>query len=165
MKDVNPQFLNVGFALSAANTYTQTAVALPINPAATVGKGKVRVFELLKVFMVMLPDTIADDAAVTCQITTKSQATILAPAGASDYILFFQQDIQLVTSGATITQNPHIIDFTDGNGNGLLIGVPNLYVGATSGGQSAVMGIGCKLLYRYKDVDTTEYIGIVQSQQ
>lgn len=167
--DKKPQYINDFVIMSAANTYTQKTINLPINPAATVsGSGKnakVRVMEFLKVFFDMLPDTLAEDASMNMQLTWKSQAALISPTEPQNYIALVKQDFQLITSGAIVLVSPIVVDLTDGSGNGILVAVPQIYLGMITAGQSAAINGSCKILYRYVDVDLTEYIGIVQSQQ
>lgn len=73
-------------------------------------------------------------------------------------------------------EQPIIHDLTDGDGHGILVATDavNLLLSATftnestSGGGSLTWGdsqLACEILYRYKKVSLTEYIGIVQSQE
>jgi hypothetical protein len=167
--DKKPQYINDFVIMSGANTFTQKTINLPINPAATVsGKGnaaKVRVMEFLKVFFDMLPDTLAEDASMNMQLAWKTQIALIAPTAPQDYIALVKQDFQLVTSGGIVLVSPIIVDLTDGAGNGILVAVPQIYLGMITAGQGAAINGSVKILYRYVDVDLTEYIGIVQSQQ
>lgn len=59
-------------------------------------------------------------------------------------------------------------DLTDGAGHGVLLGTDSFFVQYSVRGQASTGGLHVtrgKILYRFKEVDLTEYIGIVQSQQ
>lgn len=70
-------------------------------------------------------------------------------------------------------ETPWIDDLTDGAGHGVLVATDNIYasfwfalvdIGSTD--EPSASGIcECDILYRWKEVSLTEYIGIVQSQQ
>lgn len=69
-------------------------------------------------------------------------------------------------------ESPNVHDLTDGAGHGVLIATDNIYLSMTllsasiDGGSYTSNGQArADLLYRFKDVTLTEYIGIVQSQQ
>lgn len=163
-KDEKPQFLNINLTMSAANTYTQTTMPLPISPVISGKAGYARVIEILKLFVFMLADTLVEDGSIQCQLTTASKSGYVAPNNCEQFVMQFGRDMQLVTSGAIAIETPFVIDLTDGSGNGILIASSNLYFAATSGGQAAALGVGVKILYRFVDVPLAEYIGVVQSQ-
>jgi hypothetical protein len=167
-KDTKPQFINGYITLSALNTYTELALNLPINPAATVsgGKGnqKVRVMEFLKVFIEMAPDIIAEDALIQFALCYNTHAAMVAPNQTADYIVKAIQDLQIITSGVSCFNLPIVIDLTDGSGNGVLVAVNKIFASAFSVGQGAAMTFGYKILFRYVDIDVSEYVGIVQGQ-
>ncbi len=165
VKDVNPQFLNAFVTLSAANTFTEKAIQLPVNPGASVGGGRVRVIEILKIFACMEPDTLVEDGATVMNLTYRSHATIRADNEPQDFILKVLVDQQLVTSGAVCYVFPYVADLTDGAGNGYLVCVPSIYLGAITTSMGVARTAYVKILFRYKDVNTEEFIGIAQSQQ
>lgn len=63
--------------------------------------------------------------------------------------------------------NPITYDLTDGAGHGVLVASDKLYFGGGTLGYDAATNSAwlCRILYRFKDVGLTEYIGMVQSQQ
>lgn len=162
--DMKPQFYNAYVTLSAANTYTQAVLQMPINPAATVSGGKVRVMEILKVLFDMQFDTLAEDGFVGVQLTYQSQTAILSAGDTQKYLDRYSHGTQLITSGAVMDVVPIYHDLSDGAGNGILVATPQLFLGAVSIGQSGAMSAGVKLLYRYVDIPIEEYVGIVSSQ-
>lgn len=160
--DISPQFISDYVTLSAANTYTEKQINLPINPGATVSGGHVRVMEFLKVFADFATDTIAEDAYVAFQLTYKTQADLLSGPDVSKWIYKMQRRQQVAgAAGAFISESPFVADLTDGNGNGILIGQQAIFLGAKSAGQTAALTASFKILYRFKDVPIEEYIGMV----
>jgi hypothetical protein len=57
-----------------------------------------------------------------------------------------------------------VLDLTDGAGHGLLIATDNIFMTVYSTNTGVANEVGCKILYRWKNVSVEEYIGIVQSQ-
>jgi len=170
--DVSPQWLTFNsLLLSAANTYTETTINLPIT-RLPVPKGKAMVMELLKArFQVAAIDGNAAAAggliSQFCQVNPTSQAAI----GLSNPQTFAQAS--LIARGAftaagsyeSIYRGDIECDCTDGAGHGVLVATDNLFFGANTVGFVGAATFGCKLLYRFKIVKLEEYIGIVQSQQ
>jgi len=69
-------------------------------------------------------------------------------------------------SVAIMDQNwPVEIDLTDGAGHGVLVATDKMFLSVVSEGTGDTNDVTCKILYRYKTVGITEYVGIVQSQQ
>lgn len=66
--------------------------------------------------------------------------------------------------GVYFPTEPFVQDLTDGAGHGLLIATDNLYLGVDSEATGFAQSVQCKILYRWKNVSETEYVGIVQSQ-
>jgi hypothetical protein len=62
-------------------------------------------------------------------------------------------------------EDPIVHDLTDGAGHGLLLATDQLYLTISSFNFTNPNYVSCKILFRYKTVSLTEYIGIVQSQQ
>lgn len=60
---------------------------------------------------------------------------------------------------------PWSIDLTDGAGHGILIATDYIYASFSSAGTGVINSAQVKILYRWKNIGLTEYIGIVQSQQ
>jgi hypothetical protein len=163
--DLNPQFLSEYVTQSGANTYTSKTMILPINPGATISStGKVRVMELLKIYLDMAKDTLAEDGYALVQLTYKEQVAILTAVDVEKYIVRLIRKTQLITSGAIMEEFPFVLDLTDGQGNGLLIGQQKLFLGVNTAGQGAALSASIKILYRFKDVNVEEYIGMVQGQ-
>jgi hypothetical protein len=61
----------------------------------------------------------------------------------------------------------NIIDVTDGAGHGILVATDQIFVGGIEAGITLAGSslMGARIMYRWKNVSLTEYIGIVQSQQ
>lgn len=173
--DVNPQWLILpNMPLPAANAYTQLTVPLPTN-RLPLSKGKAMVMEVLKVFW----DLPSYGSAVTtgikiiqaqAQLSTAplssiqhSSASVFAYASRK----WREWGADTADSGAlaTVWYQPEIQDFTDGAGHGLLIATDNAYFAADTTNFTASVSFGCRILYRWKEVGLTEYIGMVQSQQ
>lgn len=57
-----------------------------------------------------------------------------------------------------------VYDLTDGAGHGRLIAADKIYAWVHTSAE-AVHTVYCRLVYRWKNVSVTEYIGIVQSSQ
>jgi hypothetical protein len=171
-RDVNPQWLNIGvLTLSAANTFTEAPISLPV-PRYSASGGKSIVMEFLKVeFNNPALDT-EFGAASSNKNCVQALSTISQTAVASSSprtIQWCEVEFRGAFTAAgtyeTKTRDPLVFDLTDGAGHGLLIGTDQIFWGANTLGYTAAALFGCRILYRFKEIALTEYIGIVQSQQ
>lgn len=171
--DVNPQVLTISVAQSAANTGTAIAINLPI-PRYPTTQNKNLVIEALGVQyfhlnreVTALPATSVGDC-ITLTTRPNAPGTIQEqlsdPRTISEFYVFNShvggvaaQDIEL--------QSMAWDDLTDEAGHGILIATDVLYVALQSFNRGLPMLAVVKLLYRWKEVGLSEYIGIVQSQQ
>jgi len=56
-------------------------------------------------------------------------------------------------------------DLTDGQGNGQLVAVPNLYLTVASANTGCKVGCRVSIKYRFNAVNVNEWVGMMQSQQ
>lgn len=157
--DQYPQYLNFDVTESAANTYTEEEIQLPIPRLGTMHM----VMEILKIYFHAPVDTLAEDGFVAYHISYKTQSGILG-AGDSDALMAGITETQLVTSGGCVVQWPQVVDLTDGSGHGVLVSTDKIFLGVAGAGQAGARRFEGKLLYRFVAVSAEEYIGIVQSQ-
>lgn len=170
--DVSPQFLSSFVTLSAANTYTEMTVPIPVQRISPQTPNSAIIVELLKIYINM-PEIDATNAAETfytarLQITTSSFSG-MQPLSSSRVIMLAERPVHKAFTAAgtyeTAYQDPQVIDVTDGAGHGVLVATDNLFLGALTAAYANAARWDIKFLYRWKRVALTEYIGIVQSQQ
>ncbi len=175
--DVNPQWFNLtGNATGLATAYNENGNVLPRERLPYGNKSQV--MEILKVqFTRPGNQTIALTAAtfssLRMYLTTSSFGTtepVITQLGGK-VIAFNRWEVANTAAAPAvniaITSINDIIDITDDAGNGLLVATDSIFVGAIEVGLTvaANASYGCRVLYRWKNVGLSEYIGIVQSQQ
>jgi len=174
--DVNPQYLSARFSQSGTDSTDVFQFATPIVRVGSNSNGRATIMEILKVFMV-LPDApqagaVQTAAAALMSLMTSNTSTpsTVVQFGDSRVIANPRYTIghafNAGGSGLTAsTTEPKVFDLTDGAGHGLLVAVDNLFVQVDTTGMAGARVFELKILYRFKTVSLTEYIGIVQSQQ
>ena len=172
--DVNPQYLNVAFGLSAANTFSDLEVKLPIVRIGQGSQNRSTIIEVLKIFA-NLPGIDNTAAAATQRNVAMTFSTVRL--GAAEAVIDnprvlaqFQREVQnSFTAGGTgilaIDNDPQVWDLTDGDGHGVLVASDSIWVAGVTTNQLAASTFRAKILYRFKEVSLVEYIGLVQSQQ
>lgn len=170
--DVSPQYYNTGvLSMTAANTFTTLALALPINRLQT-RDGKVTVMEFLKVYWNPSepdanPPALGGIVSIASSLSTSS-VTAVDPSNPKVIAWMEKQVRGAFTAAGTygaVYYEPVVWDFTDGAGHGVLVATDTLYLSVQSAGFIGAGSISAKILYRFKDVSLEEYVGIVQSQQ
>lgn len=173
--DIKPQTLTLSAnAPGAADDYAVTQVNLPVPRFGTM-KTKATVFELLHIDWYLQPVNAVDQAGSDFAYLATQQ---LRSNGDTSTLASFTEDLQdpttfaaickvynFTTSGSDVRTLPDRINFTDDNGNGMIIATDRLFLhtGNTGGmNQGATIA---KATYRLVNVGITEYVGIVQSQQ
>lgn len=172
--DVSPQWMTFSAVQSGADTTTTTAQAIPVQRLPQ--SGRAQVLEVLKVAFFSSTNLPASASAtettdsITTMISTKSFGTTNTTF--SEPTVFAADSIQsrsAFTAAGTyfviLPTSPRIYDLTDGGGHGVIIATDNIYAQVQSSGTGATNTVHIKLLYRWKNVGLSEYIGIVQSQQ
>ncbi len=159
--DVNPQILTTTATQTGADVETQIEIPLPI-PRYSSKPNRAIVLEALKVFWVWknIP-----------AVASSTQQAVLSTSGSEDLLVSTQTfavtalDVNLATSvGFHIQDRVSSTDLTDGAGHGILIGTDSIFLTVASDLTTVVNIVTARLLYRYKEVSLTEYIGMVQSQ-
>ncbi len=173
-RDVNPQFLSDSAGQSAADTTTTTAVVLPVQRIASNAPNQAVIVEVLKVFIDFprFPDIATVTEAVdsmSIAFTTRNQGTTLTNLSEPTLFARFEKlrSGAFTAAGTYSMMDPQIeaFDLTDGAGHGVLIATDQIFVQVQSIGTGNANTLHFKILYRWKRVPLTEYIGIVQSQQ
>lgn len=92
-------------------------------------------------------------------------------AGDASVFLFGRAMIHMYESSASgyigaLELQPHVLDFTDNAGHGILLAANNLFFQVSSTNTGAANTVRIKLLYREKYITQTELLGLVlQSNQ
>lgn len=175
--DINPQWFNLT-SVGVSATYADSATTLPRERLPYGNKSQV--MEVLKVQFLISNTatyvlTAATAASVRAYLTTTSFGTteplVTQMSGkvlAKKRVDFFSTAVAAAMTGYSGSSIEEIMDLTDQAGNGILVATDNLFTGnIQTGATNPLSGgnIGCRLLYRWKNVGLSEYIGIVQSQQ
>lgn len=173
-KDVNPQLLSGFVTMTAPNVQTVQQLPNPVIRLPT-QQGAAIVLELLKVYVDFPPIDVTNVAATrytrsfvlaTYNPGVGAEATlgdprVVAKLQQDDYYAFTAGG----TGGLTNSIDPHVFDLTYGAGHGVLVATDSTFIQVNTTNFSGAGTYQYKLLYRFKKVSLTEYIGIVQSQQ
>lgn len=168
--DVKPQYVVAGVATQTViNTFKQEIVPTGLNASVTGGAGGefAMVLEILKIYSWLSSPgfTVGAKSVAYAQISKSSQTAILS---AENRDLIFSQTRELnyatAASQAAHPDAPFIFDMTDGNGNGYLVAVDNLYISVNSANSAAaqLLAFPVKILGRYKKVSLHEFAGILK---
>ena len=158
-KDVNPQYLTVAVTESAANTFTQTELQLPVLRGGNMRGNKYQVIELLKLMI----DITAGDGATASERTlalTTSTQTAMQIITNPDVIAFFGDNIIITTSGLYSPERIKIIDLTDQAGHGIIIATQSVFLGLQGVSQTSALTARCRLYYRFKNISIDEFVGL-----
>lgn len=177
--DVNPQFIS-GLAQFLGQTppYSKLVQYQTIpNPVSKLPRkgAKVTVLEVLKIYAKFQYEHPPHVAANNDFFQMISFSTKPHPDG--DYYRFGQsQCLFQIESGYYIIgvapvsyyvhdpDQPFEYDLTDSAGHGILVATDSIYVATEAFGYEFQNEMSWKIMYRFKNVSLTEYIGIVQSQ-
>lgn len=163
--DIKPQTLKISVLQTAANVTTE--VSVPIGSARfTTGKDRAIVMEILKVRTTLLsfesPNITAAFAQVALSSSSVSALSTALIASSGRTISAYSIDLAQSTNvGKIVGQYPVTIDTTDGNGNGILVASDSLFVLASSVAMDNAVQAVVEILYRFVEVSTLEFIGIV----
>jgi len=158
---------------SAADTTTTITQAVPVQrlPNGT----KAQVMEVLKVgyLTTQLPAIAsATEATDTISIFLSTASFGTTDTNYAEPRVFdglHQAQTGAFTAAGTYvrlgTQFPVLHDLTDGAGHGVLVATDNIYAQVQSVGTGIAIAGRIKILYRWKNIGLSEYIGIVSSQQ
>ncbi len=173
--DIKPQYLTLNTGVTAVDDYTVNQVALPVPRFGTM-KTMATIMELLSVdWYINIVDAgdiaKADWAYFTTSTTRQDGETSTLATAATDvedpqtfgFVLVSKE--QATAVGINTQIFPTHIDFTDQNGNGILVATDRLFVVGGNVAGTAAGNYTAKLKYRQVNVGITEYVGIVQSQQ
>lgn len=183
--DVNPQWWTLGkVKQTGPNTVTTEAILVPINRYPQGKNGRVNVIEILKVmwetfaFPLWTNNGQVNLGGLTATLSTRNPGGSYPVMEDPSVIDFVVKDWYGSGSSGAATQTaatlwvdeePVLHDLTDGAGHGILLATDQVYITLGTYGMSnqanELAEVKVKILYRYKQVSLTEYIGIVQSQQ
>jgi hypothetical protein len=176
--DVNPQYMNLFVTQTDADT--AKCVGFPIPVQRLKNAGRAQVMEILKVFWgtTSIDNVVAGPVfrleTVQGALTTKAMLAgpaLVEPSLISQYV----KSVSLNATGGACPAGtaysfgdeiePKCFDLTDGQGHGILVATDQLFITVSSFQTGINNTADCKILYRWKDVSMTEYVGIVQGQQ
>lgn len=170
--DVNPQYFCGRVSTVVANTAVTAAFIMPISRLHTQRK-KTTVMEILRVELYP-PHEIDTNAGqhitgVNMAVGTRNWgATEIFPDDpyAVAYAGFHQVSAFTNAQGYVVLDRlPYTIDLTDSQGHGTLVATDSLYVQLDTTAFNAAATGYFRILYRFKNVSMSEYVGIVQAQQ
>lgn len=169
--DVNPQFFNINGSSTNNGAISVATQATPIPRIPSTAR-KALVMEVLKVWFNFVASSAIGgitDAThnVTYYLCTKNPGTSAQPANQAvdgSVLATLLTSSNETTSGAIVQNSPIAVDLTDGSGHGVLLATDSVFLQFVNGTGSAATP-QCRVLYRFKEVSVTEFIGIVQAQE
>ena len=163
-RDVNMQYTSIDLTESAANTFTQGTITLPVL-RGNVGRGKYQVIELLKVVFAISGGAGATGDGRNVQLSTTSKTTMVTTTQADpDIVCFWNDGIIITTSGLYVATNPIEFNFTDGAGHGIIIATDQMFFAVQGVSQTGALTSSCRLFYRFKNISVDEFVGLAIQQ-
>lgn len=169
--DVSPQLLTASVTLTAANTYTEATIPIPIA-RFQLRKGKSIIAEILDVAFFHGAKDNNPAAAGEISVSSAQLSTIsLASLQLGDPHVFCASQLEyrgaFTAAGSyfAVHTDPIVVPLDDGAGHGYLVATDNIYLSYVTSNYTAAATLNAKIKYRFKMVDLEEYIGIVQGQQ
>lgn len=186
--DVNPQWMTIGITIPAPGN-VQRIVPVPIARLPE-HNGRAIVMEILKIFwdsghQVLAATEAAGSSQRTAALLLSTNSSPFNIASNADYnsvkvsgtLIDYYEDSQYAvwsgTSGnagySELFRDPTVHDLTDGQGHGVLVATDQMFLTglcstiSNNANTTPLSGV-CRILYRFKEIGLTEYIGIVQSQ-
>jgi hypothetical protein len=168
-RDYKPEYMTFLATQAVADTNLTVPFPLPIMRNFSSANGsRAQVVEALKV-LVQFSDNLnvgtATDERVRVAFSTKNHGATTTTLADPDTFAVVGYQTGWKTSGGCSFPLVQTFDFTDGMGNGILIGTDNIYVQIHSEATNAAQSMSAKLFYRIYSASVEEYVGIVQSQQ
>jgi len=172
--DVNPQILTMSWDHEAGATLKDLQFHSPVAKGLFAKANHATVMEVLKVWFHLPLYKIVTVAATIdfrrCCVATQDMSGVIADGRlASVYAMAEQYNEHAFTAAgsfSTFIDNIYVYDLTDGTGHGILVAGDYIYMQSRIyPADTALTNWVVKMLYRFKNVSLTEYIGIVQSQQ
>lgn len=126
-------------------------------------KSKALVVELIRTYW-MFGGLAANNFTIEAFLLTQSQGAVKPEFSDPAVVSAYAERNRLTTSGQVVKFEPFTQDLDDGSGNGILIAVPRLFLGLDNDDANEVEDCHLKILYRVREVDIAEFVGIAQSQ-
>jgi hypothetical protein len=179
--DVNPQMLKMTILQSGTDAWTVQQYSAPPGQSISFGGTRPLVMEILKVYYewgsfgradANLPSAGATSVAKE-KIYILNNASITEPvlqASDPNVICFGEYQERAyteTTNGLAISLgfDPLVIDYTDGDGHGMIYAGKSIYIGLASMGTGTINAAGAQILYRMKEVSEEELLGYIISTQ
>jgi len=175
--DVNPQIYNLTIVQpipdgTGISTFPVPVYRFPLK------RDRAMVMEVLRVqWIVENLASVANANSVVGLISTSTPAGIqhLTPSTEAEQFIalsgptvvdsFSLDGIFATAAGFAYTSRIFDHDKTDSAGHGLLVATDQIFLAFASNGTGLTNRLCCKVIYRWKEVGLSEYIGIVQAQQ
>lgn len=162
--DVNPQYIHNSVSQTLADTNSTQQITLPIDRLGF-GGNRIGVVEVLAVFFDWRnPLSAATAVNLTAALTTKSFAATKVLFNEPTCFAYMHLFSTLTTTGGTLVDMPMRYDCTDDSGHGIVVATDAIFLNISSLATGQANIVDVKIEYRYKNVTTVEYIGVVQSQ-
>lgn len=154
-KDIYPQIYRMRVTQSAANTWTTAEFHTSIQNAPT-DSGKVRVWSIQSVTFYMEGGAMNNGAMVAGFLLDRAPAAV--PADNDPAVLAKSNH----TSYVEAAQGAHSLMLAQQfQMHGVLYAKSRIYIGAYAASQSTARVISIHIIFRWVDIDPTEFIGIV----
>lgn len=162
--DQYPNYLSVDLVQTAPDTWAAGNIKLPIPKMFN--SNKPQIIELLWAEVDFHGFALSAASVVYFGVGVGAAAETVEQLGLHNggTLLFNKMINQLITEGATATKWPWRTDFQTSDGFGVLVATDNLWMALDSVGQVALIDVHLRLYYRFVEVSTTEYLGIITSQ-
>ena len=162
-RDVNPQTLGGKVTESGANTFTEAEISVPVL-RVTQSENRAQVIEVLKVefqFNGELFNLLTEQ--FTMSLTTRSVASS-ALMDNPNLLALWAQGLAILTTGGGVMPLTHMVDLTDGDGHGLIVANPSIFLSMKGTGLGAAATARFRIIYRFKNVSLQEFIGLAIQQ-
>ncbi len=160
--DVNPQWLRFEVTESAANTFTQAEIQIPVMRVGF-QQNRAQVIEILAIEIQVPGGSELDGDGTAFQITTGSKAAT-ADFTDSDVLYLYRDIVSFTTSGQTRFDRIKFTNYTDGAGHGPIVATASIFVAVAGASQAAALTFFGRILYRFKNISLSEFVGISISQ-
>ena len=159
-----PNFLTGTVTESGADTFTTAQVFTPIPRLKTAGN-KATVMELLFLETDITTTLNAAGESVVAQFSIGAIPT--AGLAFNDPRLFAQRQntMLMLTTGATLLNNPERYEFQSRDGFGYLLASDSFNVSIDGVSTGVANILQWRLYYRFVDIPLAEFVGLVQSTQ